>query len=248
MNIEHRTLNIEHRTLALAAVVRRSAFRVPCLMFSFFAVLFAAPHVLGQPDTNGLPPLIPAYGELPPTFWEQHQSPIIVIGFAFLAVVFLFVKTLLRPEAKVILPPKVVARRALAGLQLQPEDGKVLSEVSQILRRYVIAAFELPAVEQTTAEFCAAIGNNEKIGLELAPTVSSFLRECDERKFSLAPAAAPLNATVRALELVKLAEKHRALRSAPVPGAATTEIPAVSGKPQAAQPSDVAASGVGRTP
>ena len=34
--------------------------------------------------------------------------------------------------------------QALAKLLRQPEDGKLLSEVSQILRRYVIAAFELP--------------------------------------------------------------------------------------------------------
>jgi hypothetical protein len=242
MNNEHRTLNIEQRTLALATAVRRSAFRVPCLMFSFFAVLFATPHVLGQPDTNGLPPLIPAYAELPPTFWEQHQAQIIVTGFAVLAVASLFLKTMLRPKAMVALPPEAVARRALAGLQGRPEDGKQLSEVSQILRRYVIATFQLPAAELTTAEFCAAIGDNEKFGAELAQAVSTFLRECDERKFSMTNSAAPLNAAVRALDLVNLAEQHRALRSAPGPGAATPKTPAAPGKPPATQPSD------GRTP
>jgi len=166
-------------------------------------------------DTNGLPPLIPAYGELPPTFGEQHQTQIIMLGCAFLAAAFLLVKKRLRPEAKVVLPPEMVARQALAKFQSEPEDGKILSEVSQILRRYLIATFELPAAELTTAEFCAAVSSHENIGAELAQAVSSYLRECDEWKFSAAPAAAPHNAAVRALELVDLAEKYRALRRAP---------------------------------
>ena len=163
-------------------------------------------------DTNGLPPLIPAYGELPPTFWEQHQTQLIMMGFAFLAVDFLLVKKRLSPEARAVLPPEMVARQALAIFQSAPEDGKVLSEVSQILRRYLVAAFELPAAELTTAEFCAVVSSHEKIGAELAQTVSSYLHECDGRKFSAAPAAAPLNAAVRAQELVDLAEKCRAMR------------------------------------
>jgi hypothetical protein len=220
--------------------VQRSLFNVRC--FFYFAALLATPHVFGQTNSGTLPALVPPYGELPPRFWEQHQAPIIVIGLAFLAVVFLFVKTMLRPEAKVILPPKVVAGQALAKLQSQPEDGKVLSEVSQILRRYAIAAFELPAVEQTTAEFCEVISGNEKIEAELAQAVSGFLRECDERKFSMTNSTAPLNAAVRAAKLVNLAEQHRALRSAPAPGAATPKAPAAPGKPPATQPSD------GRTP
>ena len=124
------------------------------LLLSFTA--FAA-------DTNGPPPLIPAYGELPPTFWEQHQSQIIMLGFAFLAAVFLLVKKWLRPEAKVVLPPGMAARQALAKFQSKPEDGKVLSEVSQILRRHIIATFELPAAELTTSEFCAAVSSNDEI-------------------------------------------------------------------------------------
>ena len=82
-----------------------------------------------------------------------------------------------------------------------------MSEASQILRRYVITAFELPAAELTTTEFCAALAASERIGGELAAAVSSFLRECDERKFS-PPPAATLNAATRALELISLAEQR----------------------------------------
>ena len=187
---------------------------------SFLLLPFAAIAA----KTNDLPKLVPAYGELSPTFWEQHQAAIIIASFAFLAFVFLFVKTMLRPESPKILSPETVARQALAKLQGQPEDGKLLSEVSQILRRYISAAFELPAAELTTAEFCAALVANEKIGAELAGTISDFLRECDERKFSPAvrssaftrpgppeggtPNILPLtNTAARALELIARSEK-----------------------------------------
>jgi len=173
-----------------------------------FLLLSALP-LFAQTSTNNLPALAPAYGELPPTFWEQHQSAIIVAGFAFLAVAFLFLRVWLRPKAPVMLPPEVVARQALVKLQNQPEDGSVLSAASQILRRYVGKAFNLPNEELTTVEFCAAIAGNPQIGTELAGTISSFLRECDVRKFSPAFSAAPLNAASRAIELVVLAEKHR---------------------------------------
>jgi hypothetical protein len=175
---------------------------------------FSGLSLFAQSSTNTLPALSPAYPELPPTFWEQHESAIIVGGFAFLAVAFLFLRVWLRPESKIILPPEILARDALTQLLRQPEDGKLLSEVSQILRRYVAAAFELPSGEMTTVEFSAAIAGNEKIGAELAQTISSFLRECDERKFSPVNSSAPLNAATRALELISLAEKARDRRDA----------------------------------
>ena len=128
----------------------------------------------------------------------------------FLALSAVILWLTLKPKPSPVLPPEIVACRALEKLQARPEDGNVLSEVSRILRRYVIAAFELPAAELTTAEFCGALAANEKIGAELAQAISAFLRECDERKFSLSPAGAPLTAATRALELIAGAEKQRA--------------------------------------
>ena len=160
-------------------------------------------------DINVLPALAPAYGELPPTFWEQHQTEIIIAGFAVLAFAFLFVKVLLRPESPKILPPETVVLQALAKLQGQPEDGIVLSAASQILRRYVGESFNLPSHALTTAEFCTVIEASPQVGPELAGNLARFLRECNVRKFSPATATAPLKAASRAIELVILAEKHR---------------------------------------
>lgn len=171
------------------------------ILFGSFATLAA--------DTTTLPALAPAYGELPPNFWEQHQTVIIIASFAFLAFVFLLVKTMLRPESQKILPPETVARQALAKLQGKPEDGNMLSEVSQILRSYVVAAFALPPGEMTTAEFCAALATHEKIGAELAQMISSFLHVCDQDKFAPKIIAPPINAVDRARELISRSETRR---------------------------------------
>jgi hypothetical protein len=178
-------------------------------MFVFTAILFATPRLFGQASTNALPALAPPYGEIPPTLWERHGTMILVAGIAVIALAVLILWKIFRPKPSVILPPEVVAREALTKLLCQPEDGQLLSNVSQILRRYVITAFELPAAELTTTEFCAALAASEKIGAELSGFISDFLRECDDRKFSTSPAAAPLNAATHALELVALTENAR---------------------------------------
>ena len=197
-------------TRRVCGAIRDWMLNVECLMFLLLAPL----QLCAQVDLDALPPLAPAYGELPPTYWEQHQTAIIVLGFAVLALVIFILKIMLRPESLVILPPEVVARQALAKLQAEPEDGNNLSSLSQIVRRYLTGAFNLPNQELTTAEFCSAIAENPRIGPELAQTTFGFLRECDVRKFSPANGTTPLNAASRALALVEQAEKRLADSSA----------------------------------
>lgn len=212
----------------------------------FLPFTFCAWPLSAQNSTNALPRLAPAYPEMPPTFWEQHGTTVLVGGVIFLAFVALVMWQILKPRPKPVLPPEILAREALAQLQRQPEDGQVLSDISQVLRRYVSTAFDISAGELTTAEFSAALAGSEKIGAELAQAVSSFLRECDERKFSPASATAPLNAAARALELVERAGQR--VRSAPVPVAATAPTQNAAANQQPHTSSDVAASGDGRTP
>jgi hypothetical protein len=205
MNIQHPTSNIQRPKRPAARHFRFigcSALDVRSWMFFFFVVLIAAPRTFGQAANNALPPLAPPDGEIPPTFWQQHGTVILIGGFIFLALAAVVLWLILKPGTPPVLLPAVVARAALARLQRQPEDGKVLSEVSQILRRYVSAAFEFPAGELTTAEFSAALAGSERVGAELARTISSFLRECDERKFSPVNPEQPLNSVSRALDFV----------------------------------------------
>jgi hypothetical protein len=176
------------------------------------SMLFTFP-AFTQTATNALPALAPPHGEIPPTF-EERFNPATKSGqaiFLFIvvlaALLFFVIWKKLHPPPPPILPPEIVAREALAKLLRQPEDGKILSEVSHILRRYVIAALELPAAELTTAEFSAALAGRENIGAALVQTIAGFLRECDERKFSAGSVSKPCNAASRALELVALVEK-----------------------------------------
>ena len=175
----------------------------------FMAGILSLPLATIAAGTNPLPVLDPPYSELPPTFWEQHHTGIFVSGFVFPALAALILWRILKPRPQPSLPPGTVAREALARLQRQPEDGNTLGEISRALRRYISVAFQFPATGLTTAEFSGALASNAKIGAELAQAISGFLRECDERKFSPAGPAAPLNAANRALELVAFAEKAK---------------------------------------
>src|ERR1017187_1555252 len=98
MNIQHPTSNIQHPAPSCAGCfIGCSVLDVGCWMFLCFT--FSALSSFAQTSTNTLPPLAPAYPELPPTFWEQHESTILVAGFAVLAFAFFFLKLMLRPES-----------------------------------------------------------------------------------------------------------------------------------------------------
>lgn len=178
-------------------------------MKRFISILLSLPFVALAADTNDLPALVPAYGEIPPTFWQQHKVAIIVGGFLFIiAQSFVLWKFLMRLQPKVE-PVENLTRAALTDLLNEPEDGKLLSDVSRILRVYFGKQFQMSGEEATTAEFIAALARNEKIPVSLGEKIASFLRECDARKFSPASIAPELDAVERALDLVNEAEKLR---------------------------------------
>ena len=185
-----------------------------CRVSFLFVLLISTPHLFGQSETNVLPKLLPPYGQLPPTFWQQHGPAIIAGSVALVLVAGLGLWWICRQKPPAVVLPEAQVREALVKWMGQPEDGICLSRISQTLRRYVVQAFEFPAGEFTTSEFCRELDRSEKIGPELTQAISGFLHECDERKFSPAGSATPLNAASRALELVLLAEKVRDRRDA----------------------------------
>jgi hypothetical protein len=169
------------------------------------------PAATNAADEAAVPQLAPPYPEIPPTFWEQYGSFILIAvilmaGVMCLVAVALFLA--LRKRAAVAVAPEVQARNELKSLQALPDSPTVWSKTSQATRRYFVAAFALPPGEHTTAEFCRYLQAQEKVGADLAAEVTTFLRESDERKF--APNTAPLvGVASRALVLVEKAETRR---------------------------------------
>jgi len=181
---------------------------------------FAALPLYGQTNasaTNTLSSLLPPHGEIPPSLPEQlqivtAQHPV-SFGLAGLGIITALAFggwLIFRPRPKAIIPPAVQARQALEMLRHQPEDGLVLSRVSQVVRNYFIAAFRLPSAEFTTAEFSRALAGREEIGSELFTAATNFLRDCDAQKFSTTASPAPADAANRALQLVAQAEQRQA--------------------------------------
>lgn len=208
-NIQHSTFNIQRsRSPQRGCPLERWVLNIEYSMFLF--LIFLVPSLSAQTNTNILPPLAPAYGEMPPTFWERYGTYVLVAGFIFITLIGIVCWLIFRPKSPAPVPPEVRARKTLMKLVREPETGTVLSEISQTLQHYIIAASGLPPGEWTTAEFCAALASSEKFGAELAQAASSFLRECDQRKFSPSGSAVALNAANRALEIVSEMEKQRA--------------------------------------
>lgn len=153
--------------------------------------------------------LMPPHHELLPTWWELHGKWVVLGVVVMLAVVALLVWFWQRPKPVPPVPPEVLARDELEQLRQQTESGEVLSRISRCLRRYVTAAFALPAEEFTTTEFCQVVSTHESIGPTLASKLSEFLRRCDDLKFAPLESPPVLGAASQALELVELSEARR---------------------------------------
>jgi hypothetical protein len=206
-NIQHSTFNVQR-----PRIFRRGRF-LGYWVFTVLAVFVS--HLFAQSSASSLPPLAPALPEMEPTVWEQYGTVIIVAVCVAVVVLMILAGLMLRPKRETIPPPEVLARDALNHLQGRSEDGKLLSAVSQILRRYIVAAFLIPADEMTTTEFLDALASGGRVGRELAQGLGEFLRECDQRKFSGAVPRAPFNAVPRALDFIAELEKQRMCLYAP---------------------------------
>ena len=104
--------------------------------------------------TNDAPKLRPPYRRTAADFLGATQRSRLSCGHSLclLALIGVVAGVATRPRPPSV-PPEV-QRAARWKLRQQTEDGRVLSQVSQILRRYFVAAFALPPGEFTTTEFC----------------------------------------------------------------------------------------------
>lgn len=187
----------------------------------------AAPATNAPPDPASS--LLPPRGEILPTFWEQYGAWAMLGGASFLLAVAVVGWLVSRPKPPVPVPWGLQARRQLEPLSQKPEDGNLLSSVSQIVRHHIAAAFGLSPEETTTSEFCRTVVACQEIGPELAAALSEFLKECDLRKFSPVAPAAPLGAVSRSLKIIEKAEHRLAQLSLDA---------AADGNPRPARPSN----------
>lgn len=168
--------------------------------------------------------LRPPRPEIPPGFWDKYG--LLTVAGALLALVLLGVAGwfLTRRKPAAMPAPETLARQALDPLRRQPEEGAVLSRVSQVLRRYLIAAFALPPEELTRTEFCRLLLENQGVGPELSSGIGEFLRRCDERKFAPSVPQPALGAVEQALGFIEAAERRLAqLRQAAPPAPSPAE-------------------------
>lgn len=171
---------------------------------------------MGAQSIPVLPSLAPPHHEIPLTFWERYGVLAIVFGSLALVLIGIGFWLFVRPRKPMAsLPAATQARNALDKWRHQAETGRALSEISRILRHYIITVFGLTAGERTTTEFISALADHVAVGPELAQALAVFLNECDRRKFSPVTPTAPLDAAARALELITQAE---ARLKPPVPG------------------------------
>jgi hypothetical protein len=195
--------------LSVLLRISNFGFRILTLELLFLASpALPATNIFSSADD--LPKLRPPRAEMPPTFWEKYELWAILGSIVVLALIATMVWLLTRPKPPIIVPPGIRAKQALDLLLTRPEDGVVLSQVSQITRHYITEAFALPSGELTTAEFCRLIASHEGLGPELAGTISEFLRRCDERKFRPSPPSSPMAAVATAYKILESAEARLA--------------------------------------
>jgi hypothetical protein len=168
-----------------------------------------------------IPDLRPPQGPLPPTYWEQHGSVIILGALAALVALAVLIWLVRRPKPVVTVSPGVAARQALAALRGQPEDGPRAAAASQHLRSCVQAALQLPPGERTPEELLASVRGDARVSSDLVSRLGALLQECDARAFAPVPPPGQPALVERALGVVAQFEAAGAPVAAPAAGEAS---------------------------
>jgi hypothetical protein len=208
---QYASRNLRPRNIVSAASTRLSLrlASIFCLMSSVCLLPFFA---VSQTNTNSaleeIPPLRPPRAEIPPGFWEQHSGQVLAVILVLLIGIGVALWLLFRGRPQTAMPPAVQARQVLNPLLGQPENGIVLSRVSQTLRGYMTGVFGLAPGELTTTEFCEVISESSVVGPGLSSEIAQFLRSCDQRKFAPDQDDSSLNAVATALKFVEQSEQR----------------------------------------
>ena len=134
------------------------------------------------PDIRDIAPPVEVF---PYPLWMVVAAAAVVALLLALAV-WLLVRLLRKKPAPVPLPHEI----ALTALQLAREQLGTLDpyafsiRVSDILRDYLVAKFDLPAKRQTSDEFLHTLENFAKFSSGTKLQLAQFLAKCDLIKFA----------------------------------------------------------------
>ncbi len=161
-----------------------------------------------HPELTGLPALKPPRGPLPLSVYERHK-PLFWAGAGCLVLasggLFFYLRRAL-PEP--VIAPALQARRDLENAAREIDPGLLLSDVSRVVRLYIVQTFNLPGGELNTAEFLSAAYASNDVGPRLADSLAVFLKACDDGKFAPEPAGLPGDPTAEALKLIAQGEQR----------------------------------------
>ena len=174
------------------------------------ACLALAPlAALGAIKAEPIPDLRPPRPEIPAPVAKDDRLPWLlgVAGLGFIAAVVCWPR---RKPVHAPPPPYLVAQRELGALRAESSLATPVS-VSAVLRRYAVAAFDLPGSGVTAEEVASGLAARRSCPVELANAAWQFLAECDVAKFALgASGLPPLGILLRAEKLLADLEAARA--------------------------------------
>lgn len=142
------------------------------------------------------PPVAPSAPEIrdiaPPVDVFPYPTWMVVVAALFAALVlgaaiYAIVRKMRHRPPPIPPSPQAVALRELRALQQRvkhctPYEFSIA--VSDVLRRYVNAEYQMHAVEQTSPEFLAAIARSVKFSEAERRQLADFLERCDPIKFA----------------------------------------------------------------
>ena len=147
------------------------------------ACLALAPLVaFGAIKAEPLPDLRPPRPEIPALFVKDNRIPWLV-GAVFFAVVAAVICWPRRRHVPAPPSPFLVAQREFGALRSDSSLATPAS-VSSILRRYAVAAFDLPGSGVTAEEVASGLAARRSCPVDLANATWQFLAECDVEKFA----------------------------------------------------------------
>ena len=177
--------------------------------FMVASLAFAPLVAFGAIKSEPIPDLRPPRPEIPATVEKDNRLPWLLggVGLAVVAVLLCWPR---RKPAVAAPPPFDVAQRELAALRA---NGSLATPaaVSAIVRRYAVAAFDLPGSGVTAEEVASELVVRRSCPSELANAAWQFLAECDVAKFAPgAPHTAPSEILGRTEKLIADLETARA--------------------------------------